>query len=449
MTENRAPHNRQPNHLLRELLRESGWSGEELARAVNHVGAGSGRDLRYQRASVHQWLAGTLPRPPGPELVCEALSRRLGRPVGLAEAGFLPAGATAHREADAPDTLLRALGEAARRPERHPGLLSVRYGSSDPGAQLAAASVPRSPHDEVPGRLTNRQVETAGTMLAVFSASDRAYGGGHARLALAGYLAHTVGPLLRLPGRPMLRLRLLADAAQLSYLCGFMHVDDELNGLAERYYQASLRLAETAGDLPTQALALRAMSIQAHTLGHRPAALSLARAAAERSARCRSPRVRAGVLGQLAVTEAAAGHPQDALRELDRSRQLVADIDGPAPAIGEYHLGSCDHTHAVVAAELGEHASAVRSLKASATRRPRTEVRSRAVVSSRLAETHLASGHLEAACAAWHEFLDRYPHLESRRAESARRRLLRLLLPHRRRSDAEHLIRRATALRRA
>jgi hypothetical protein len=442
-----------PNVHLRALIREADWTGEELARAVNQLGAESGWPLRYRRASVHQWLAGTIPRPPAGALLCEALTRRLGRPIGLADAG-LAGGQSATTAAPATgagpawaDVLLTDLAEAARRPSSHPAMLPFESGNLPrPPLPSGFAAPPPIRYGAATHRLTDRQIEAAGALLPVFSAADRTYGGGHARVALAGYLAHCLVPLLHLPGPPLLRLSLLSSTAQLAYLCAFMHVDDELNGLAQRYWRAALELSRAAGDLPTEVLTLRALSIQAYELGHRESALTLAQGAAEAVGRCNSARLRAGVLGQLAVTEAGTGADADARRDLARAREQLAAASGPPPAIGDYHLASWDHQHAVVTAELGHPEVALDALRASATRRPHTEARSRLLMIGKLAELHLAAGQLEQACTNWHDFLDGYPLLTSRRVESTRTRMVRLLLPHRRRPSAAQLIRRAAAL---
>ncbi|MFD7512563.1 hypothetical protein ACFV5N_24940, partial [Streptomyces sp. NPDC059853] len=57
---------RGPNHQLRALLREAGWTQQELARAVNTLGTETGTPLRYDRTAVAHWLSGTQPRHPVP-----------------------------------------------------------------------------------------------------------------------------------------------------------------------------------------------------------------------------------------------------------------------------------------------------------------------------------------------------------------------------------------------
>ncbi|MFZ3499088.1 hypothetical protein ACODT5_38740 [Streptomyces sp. 5.8] len=76
------------NAWLGDLLAEAGWSGAELARAVNALGTLHGLALRYDRTAVAHWLSGTRPRRPVPELIAAALTERCGRLVTVAEAGL-------------------------------------------------------------------------------------------------------------------------------------------------------------------------------------------------------------------------------------------------------------------------------------------------------------------------------------------------------------------------
>lgn len=450
-----------PNTRLRELLGEARWTGEELARAVNRSAAEAGMSLAYRRASVHQWITGAEPRRPAAHFVCAALTRRLGRTVTLADAGFASPRADAAVAVSDRDAL-RRLAAAASVPDRHGGLLAYRPLSAeeyvttlvrptDGGSVVGDRTTDRpADHFGHPGGEagpTDAEPDVLRQVLTVFATVDRAQGGGQARTALASLLATLVAPMLGRPYGPVRHARLLGDAARLSYLCAFMHVDDELNGLAGWYYRISLALAHRAGDPAAQAMALRAMSAQAYELGRPRQSLRLARAAADCPLDAAPPRLRASVLGQLALAEAAAGNGTAALRHLDDARDLLPRVVGPPPPIGDYHRSSWDHQRALVRAELGDLAGAISSLEASTARRPRAEARSRAIVLSRLAERQLAAGHVENACAAWHEFLDLYPLLSSRRVHAARARLPGLLLPHRQRPAAEHLIRRAAALR--
>ncbi|KOV11662.1 hypothetical protein ADK60_34170 [Streptomyces sp. XY431] len=446
---------RVPNNRLRELLREAEWTGEQLARAVNRIGTESGCALSYGRASVHQWLTGAVPRKPVTHLVCSALSRRLRRPVTLDDAGFGdPQPVLPPPEFPPPEfpAALAGLASAAVAPDRHGSLLPYQ-----PSPVGGGVTVPTGPLPVLPGSLIGLPVpmgeegplaepDMLELLLPVFSTIDRVHGGGRARVALAVFLATTAAHMLSAPAPPVRRAGILGATARLCYLCAFMHVDDDLNGLAGRYHHLALDLARLAGDTATQAMTLRIMATQAYELGHRRQSLRLAQAAADCRVSSSAPRLRASVLGQLALSEAAVGDRTAALRHIGRARDLLTDVTGPPPPVGDYHRASWDHQRALVEAELGDPARAIELLEASAARRSRAESRSRAVVLYKLAERQLAAGRVEAACATWHEFLDIYPMLTSRRARAARARMPGLLLPHRRRPAAHHLVRRAVSL---
>ncbi|MFJ4674130.1 hypothetical protein [Kitasatospora purpeofusca] len=446
---------RVPNTRLRELLGEAEWTGEELARAVNRIGTESGCALSYGRASVHQWLTGVVPRKPVTHLVCSALSRRLRRPVTLDDAGFgdsqpaLPSPAFPSPEHPA---ALVELASAAAAPDRHGYLLPYRAPAIGGGVTVPPGPLPVLLGDLVgPAAAVGDagppvQPDMLELLLPVFSTIDRAHGGGRARIALAVFLATTAAHMLSASAPPVRRAGILGATARLCYLCAFMHADDDLNGLAARYYHLALDLARLAGDTATQAMTLRIMAAQAYELGHRRQSLRLAQAAADCRISSTAPRLRASVLGQLALSEAAVGDRTAALRHIGGARDLLADVTGPPPPVGDYHRASWDHQRALVEAELGDPARAIEFFETSAARRSRTESRSRAVVLSKLAERQLAAGRVEAACATWHEFLDVYPMLTSRRARAARARIPGLLLPHSRRPAAHHLLRRVGTL---
>ncbi|MFD7593758.1 tol-pal system YbgF family protein [Kitasatospora sp. NPDC059812] len=447
---------RVPNARLRELLKEARWTGEQLARAVNQIGAESGWARAYGRASVHQWLTGAVPRKPAPHLVCAALGRRLRRPVTLADAGF----GDPPPDTPTPDSpaVLARLAAAAAAPDRHGNLLSYQPPPAPSGSPTGLTEGPTEaaiggPTEALTGppvpagaKAPPPQPDALALLLPVFSAIDRVHGGGQARTALAAFLSTTAAPMLAAPAPPVRHFGILGATARLCYLCAFMHIDDDLNGLAGQYYRLALDLARHAGDTAAQAMTLRAMATQAYELGHRRQSLRLAQAAADCRISSSAPRLRASVLGQLALSEAAVGDRTAALRHIGDARDLLTNATGPPPPIGDYHRASWDHQRALVGVELGDPAGAIKLLEVSAARRPRGESRSRAVILSRLAERQLAAGHIEAACATWHEFLDVYPLLASRRAHLARARMPGLLLPHRRRPAADHLIQRATAL---
>lgn len=438
-----------PNRTLRGLLAEAGWTEDFLARQVNAVAAESGIVMWLDRRSVTHWLAGRCPRSPVPELIAEAMSRGLRRPVSVADLGLNRATPAPPLRGDAASVLTRlAQAEGGRRQVLSVGAYSVaalaipgwaqavargpligpRLPCSAPGATSRLVAAP------VPERLDTQQVVAAEQMIRVFSEMDTAFGGGRARGALATYLAFDVAPWLRTPGAPALRRRLLAAVTQLTYLAAFMCFDDEHHGLGQRYYRAGLELAAENNDPAAYAVVLRGLSVQARSLGHYQQASQLAETAAMTARGTTGPARQAFFLGQVAVAAAATGARHDALTALSAAERRLdrASSAGSAPAglaMGGYHPASLAHQQAAVQALLGDRKGAISALTESIRHRPQHERRSRAITHARLAELHLGQGHLEQAVSTWHAFLDDYPHLSSGRATTAMRILRARLRP--------------------
>src|SRR5712691_4939149 len=97
------------NHRLQELLAEAGCGNAMFARWVNAVGRELGRQLgagkaagrwTYGKTTVARWLGGATPHWPTPVVIVEALSRRLGYQVTLAELGWKDRGVPVERAGD-------------------------------------------------------------------------------------------------------------------------------------------------------------------------------------------------------------------------------------------------------------------------------------------------------------------------------------------------------------
>jgi tetratricopeptide (TPR) repeat protein/transcriptional regulator with XRE-family HTH domain len=409
---------RAPNQSLRELLGEAGWTGQALASAVNDLGVETGLRLHYDRTTVAHWLSGSRPRPPVPELVAEALSRKLRRRIPVSATGLAP---------PADDDLASWWGQAAV--ERLVRLAGEGPGSPGAVYSLAALSVPTFSalvaHRSASGVESSatavgpQEVSSATAMLDMFAVVDVAFGGGRAHPALSAYLRSTVAPWLQANTSPTVHRDLLVAAARLSYLCGFTCFDEELHGVAQRYYLTGLRLAAEAGDSTDYAILLCGLSAQAHHLGHRQQARDLAQSAV-RTAGTRAPaQTRAFLLGQLAVTTAAGGDQHAAVVHLRAAESLLEQADGTNTAIAVYHQATLYHQHAEVWAHGGDRRAAIEALSQSLRHRPADERRARAITLAWLGELQLADGHLEQACDTWQQFLDDYPRLSSARVNTA------------------------------
>lgn len=481
---------RTPNRMLRGLLAEAGWTEDFLARQVNAVAAEAGVTLRLDRRSVTHWLAGRYPRSPVPELIAEALSRRLRRPVGLADMGLASqtadlagsaerdsahrsraaAGLVPHGDAERPGlprdvgAVLTGLAQFSEGRRRMLSASAYRLTALDvPGWTEATAShccIPGASLDLVPWadapgaqRLEPGRVATIEQMARVFSDADDSFGGGHARAELSCYLAFDIAPRLRAAGTPALRRRLFSATTQLVYLAAFMCFDDECHGLAQRYYRAALKLSAENNNPADYAVTLRGLSVQARSLGHRQQAVDLAEAAASISRTAASMASQAFFLGQVAVAAAAAGNRHHALTTLsaaERRLDKACSQGTPEPAargnsaMGRYHPAALAHQQATVQALLGDRRGAITALTEAIRCRPPWERRSHALMHARLAELYLDQGHLDQSVAVWHAFLDGYPFLTCGRATAAVKILRSRLQPQRANPGVRQLLARTT-----
>jgi tetratricopeptide (TPR) repeat protein len=445
---------RTANSSLQALLGETNWTQDLLARQVNALAGEIGLSIHLDRRTVSHWLAGRRPRAPLPDLIAEAFSRRLGRTVTAARLG-LAEGEAAECCRDPKQDPLDALEQLARLTGagRREAELCGAYSLADLAVHGWPAEdlFPPAARAAVGARLEPGQVAAAEAMAGLFADADDVFGGGHARAALGRYLAHDVVPRLRAPGTRRVRTRMCAVAVELTRLCALMCFDDERHALAQRYFTVALKLAVENEDPAAYAAVLRAMSVQAHALGHHAQALSLARAAIESvEGRALPDSERAGLHGQLAVAAAAHGDRDSALAALDRAGALLCAGRAPRPAAGcGYHPAAHAHQAAAVHTLLGDLPAGIKMLAESIRRGPARERRTRAIAHAQLAGMHLDQGHLDESIAACHAFIDDYPDLHSGRARSALRTLLARLRPHAAHHSARHLLARAATLSRS
>ncbi|MFD4766111.1 tetratricopeptide repeat protein [Streptomyces niveus] len=442
---------KQRNRRLAALLDEADWNRAELARAVNGLGAAQGLPLRYDRTSVAHWLTGSRPRPPVPDLVAAAFSRRSGRLVTADETGLVrprqatgepvpPPGSAADRAGDR----LAALSRADTDPVRRAQLTGSVY-------ELAAAAPFWHPaRHPTPGKAagpqaTSGDLERLHRMTRVFADLMERHGGDHARSALAAYLAEDISRLLAASAVPSLRRELFTGAGQLTHLLARMSMDAGHHSVAQNYFTTALDLAREAGDRRLFAITLRAMSLQALFLGFREHAGQLSEAAVDIAGSRTEPATRAFLLSQRALTHAHARQPRRAVRDLTTAEAQHDRATSPAGPFTGYPRAGLDFQRGRVHLALGNTAEAVRALTSSADDRADDRHRSSALTRARLAETLLSVGHLDESCVHWNLFLDHYPSLRSAPADQAHRRLLTSLRGFRRQPQAAAVIHRARA----
>ncbi|GLF97916.1 helix-turn-helix transcriptional regulator [Streptomyces yaizuensis] len=444
-----------PNLRLRLLLETAGWSAAQLARAIGQVAAEHGSTLACDRSSVSRWLAGARPRPPAPEFLLEALSRRLDRPVTAGQAGLTraPERMPPVSWEAAPLRALTLLTGAELDPARRTLLTSALFSPLTLAVPELLPVGPPGPQRRAPGRDRTGAADAArmDAMAEVFATTADRLGGGPVRAPLAAYLAHDVTARLHAPSSDAVRAPLLSRAAQLTLLLGRICADGGDDAVAQHYQLVAARLSADAGDHATLAIALRTMATHAHDLGHHgPVVLRLAERACEH-ARHAPPVVQAYTHAHLAVLQARHDR-RAALAALDRAERLRGDDNGAGAEAGTsgpfaaYSLGALHYQRAQTLSALGDRSGAVRALTASLRARAPGERHARVLTHARLAEAQWGMGHLDEALPHWDAFLDAYPSLDSVRATRRLGAMRRRLRPHLRYPAAARLLGRADGL---
>lgn len=265
-----------------------------------------------------------------------------------------------------------------------------------------------------------------------FRRLDNRHGGGHVRSAVVGFLHANVGPLLR-EGRydePTGR-SLLAAAAQLTHLAGWMAYDAEEHGLAQRYLVQALEFARGAGDIGFGGEVLAGMSHQAIYLGHADHGVDLARAARQTAVRAGIP----ALIAEAAVTE-AHGHARKgdktatahALRVAETAfdRDTWSDRPSWLRYLDEAYL-SAKFAHCF--RDLNQPDTAA-SFALKSLNMDDAFVRGRAFNTVLLATIRVQQGELEQAAAAGNDALALTSRLRSSRSDQYLRDLKRRLAPH-------------------
>ncbi|MFD9776117.1 tetratricopeptide repeat protein [[Kitasatospora] papulosa] len=439
---------RTPNEKLHALVRRSGWSHSQLARAIRLVATEHERPVLCDHTSVSRWIAGTQPRPPASTFLLEALSRKLGRRITAQQAGLTRAPAASLILSWQDDPLLRlgVLVEFELDPARVHLLESGTYRPSalsppDPWGPLDSPVTAPSA-----GRVGGAEIAQLHSMTKMFAMSIAQHGGQAVRAALAAYLAHTVTPWLHAPASETAHRELLLCGAQLTLLLADACIDADGHAATQHYQQVAARLAAGSGDHATVAIALRAMATHAFGLGHRgPAVLHLTQRAVEHAHHA-PPAVRSYAYAHLAVVQ---GHHDrraalDALASAERFHPEKADA--PPGPFTSYPEGALHYQRAQTLDALKDTPGALGALNASLRARTQGEHRAALLTHARLAEMLLRHGHLERALAQWQVFVDEYPTLRSPRTHRLLAVMQGQLRPHIRHSGARALLASAEAL---
>jgi tetratricopeptide (TPR) repeat protein len=458
---------RKANAHLSALLSAADLSHASVARVFVRVALENGASefAGVGRSHVSHWVAGTRPSGRGPIILCEALSRLLGRMVVPADIGL--ADSPTNRAAtfrDAIDWHEDTLAELTHlgRDDVNLGRRSVLGGAA---YSIAALTLPdqawwqqmtkqgRAREPVGPTIVSRGDVEAVRDMVSMLSSIDQRRGGGHARAAALRYLTVDVARYLHGTYRDEeLRRDMFSTASELAYLVGWMAFDNAEHGIAQRFFTVAVKLASEADDPPMAGHILRAMAHQAVDLGHTREALALASASLDgRRYALAAPRERAllGVVHARAL--AISGQSQDAAAALLRAEN---DLASAAPGDDEpgrvFFFGEASLAHETACAlrDSGDLSSAISQFRRSVrTRKAATFTRTHAVTLGYLGAIQIQQGNLEQACSTWSTALDAMNGIRSGRTRQLATDMRSLLTPFHRRgiSAATDVDRRAAA----
>ncbi len=430
------------NEQLRDLLRQTGWTYDAAARAVNRVAAEHGDVLRTNKSSITHWIGGTRPQPRTGAFIAEAISRRLGRPVHPVEIGYGDVDGNLSALPDDPVAAIATFGRADV--DRRQVLGSAVYSL---GALLLPVGCARVAGERaqraVDGRIGWPEVETVKEMTVAFNRADERLGGGFGRTAVVEYLSTDVATYCGATGPEPVRVAMFGAGAQLAYLAGFKAHDIGRDNLAQRYYLYAYQLAIESGDLGHAAYIMRILAHQAYDMGHSANCVDLASASVQMGQRSVDPHTAALLVLTLAKAQAMRGERIQALASIGRAEALMstANADEQRPSwAGMHGLSPAQFTNHVakILADLGDLAGAEEHFTRSVAYYldPVAQPRIHVLTTTWLAEVQCRRGYLERACGTWSDALSRMDGIRSARTRDAVRTMTRMLAPYRNRGVA-------------
>lgn len=322
----------EPNILLESLVEEAGMSRAGLAGHVNRAGQARGLRLRYEHTAVSRWLKGQRPRGEVPDLICEVLGRRLGRPVTLDDIGMGAAGAPA---APSPGTPLAGFVERATALWRADGQHNPRL-TGVPAVTGTAAVMPvweweNPPEDRDvsrpgPSRIGPADLEILRAARNHYEHLYRKAGGIATRGRVVGFLNAGAAPLLHAGHDDATGRRLHRATAGLVALAGICAYDSDAHGLAQRYFHQALRLAKSSGDRALGGYVIALLVNQSLHLGEFRRAVAFAEAAIRAAGHRITPALAADLHAMQAKAYARLGDDRSARERIGRAEALAARI---------------------------------------------------------------------------------------------------------------------------
>ncbi|WP_149827551.1 transcriptional regulator [Streptomyces tailanensis] len=242
----------EPNTLLDALLDEAGMSRVGLAARVNEAARARDKCARYDHSSVIRWLKGQRPRGIVPDVICEILAARIGRPLSLEDIGMgksstpPPVSTPLAGFIDRSTALWR--GDLQQRPDLQAAPLITGLPAVGPVWEW------ENPPDDVDVSRNGTPRVGMGDVSLLRGARDhyeqmyRKAGGVTTRTRVLQFLNSETAPLLRGAYSDATGRELHRAVGGLVAVAGICSYDSDAQGLAQRYFHQALRLAKASGD---------------------------------------------------------------------------------------------------------------------------------------------------------------------------------------------------------
>ncbi|PYC83468.1 transcriptional regulator [Streptomyces tateyamensis] len=318
-----------PNTQLDVLLEEAGWSHAGFAARVNQASASTGKQTRYDHTAVTRWLRGQRPRGAAPDLICDILSHRLGRPISLDDIGMGQPGAMPQ------PTALGAFVDRAAALWRSDQQQRVEHATA-PAIVGTAAIVPvwewENPPDDADvshagtRRVGQSDLAMLRTARSRYEQMYRASGGVATGGRVVGFLADHTAPLVRGTYSDAVGRDLLRATGGLVAVAGICAYDSDHQGLAQRYFHHALRLAKASGDRAFGGYVVALLTNQALFLKDYRQAVAFAEAGVRSAGDRISPALATDLHAMQAKAFARMGDIPGAHRAMARAEAAAATI---------------------------------------------------------------------------------------------------------------------------
>jgi hypothetical protein len=411
---------REPNILLDAIIDEAGMSHDGLAARVNQLGARDGLGLLYDHASVRRWIRdGTIPRGRSPELICEVLSRRLGRTVLLADIGMDRAGG----QAPVDSLLSKTVDHAAalwRSDYKQATALRTAQLVRGPAAIAPVFEWENPPDDPDVARPGSRRVDAAQirSLRAARTRYERMYreaGGIPVRPRVVAFLNGHAAPLLKSGYDDATGRQLHRAVGGLTALAGICAYDADLQGVAQRYFFHALRMAKASGDRGFGGYVVALLANQALYLGLHRQVIQYAETALRGAHRHLSPALVTDLSTLQAKAYARMGDKAGCHDSMRRSEEMAGRIrlSEEPPETGYVQPGLVEVQHADALHRLGDLTAARSYAERSVAAAGESHMRGRVHRLATLATIMAGQGDADGAADVAGQMIDRAAGMES------------------------------------